>query len=53
MVREHYRRLGFTLIDEKPDGCTVWELDLDAFDMSPTFIRSRRADAPTPQLLSA
>jgi len=28
MVREHYPRLGFTLIDEAADGQTRWQLDL-------------------------
>ncbi|MBE7158890.1 MAG: HAD family hydrolase, partial [Rhodospirillales bacterium] len=31
MVREHYRQLGFTLLEEKGDGVTRWQLPLAGF----------------------
>ena len=30
MVRDHYAKLGFTLIGSDPDGTTRWELMSDA-----------------------
>ena len=30
MVREHYKRLGFQLVDESADGETRWQLGLDS-----------------------
>ena len=53
MVRDHYRRLGFSLIADDDAGNTTWALDLAEFGDRPTFIRSRRADAPAPELTSA
>jgi FkbH-like protein len=35
MVREMYRTLGFTLVDEQPDGSTRWELELRGFTPQP------------------
>jgi FkbH-like protein len=31
MVREHYAKLGFTLVEELPSGECIWQLDLSAF----------------------
>lgn len=52
MVREHYRKLGFSPLFESADGSTEWRLDLASFTPRPTFIRSRLADAP-PALIPA
>jgi FkbH-like protein len=35
MVREMYRTLGFTLVDEQGDGSTRWELELRGFTPQP------------------
>lgn len=32
MVAEHYRALGFDLIDQKPDGTTYWQLSVEAYN---------------------
>ena len=53
MVREHYERLGFTLIERSEDGSTRWSLDLVRFEPRETFIRSRRAETPASELMSA
>jgi FkbH-like protein len=39
MVRDHYRKLGFTPSNEQPDGVTTWRLDLTKFIEKDTFIR--------------
>ena len=31
MVRDHYAKLGFTLLSEEADGGTVWALDLSDY----------------------
>lgn len=31
MVRDHYAKLGFSLVEEKPSGECVWQLDLSLF----------------------
>ena len=46
MVRDHYQRLGFAPAGQSEDGGTLWSLDLGRFEPRPTFIRSRRVDAP-------
>ena len=38
MVKEHYVKLGFTLIDARDDGASRYRLDLPAFVPSRTFI---------------
>ena len=38
MVREHFGRLGFTLLSEQPDGASRWSLTLDDFAPPQTFI---------------
>ncbi len=38
MVREHFGRLGFTLLSEQPDGASRWSLMLDGFAPPKTFI---------------
>jgi len=53
MVREHYKRLGFTLAEESADGRSRWTLDLAAAEIRPTFIQSRRADASAAELMPA
>lgn len=53
MVREHYRRLGFALIDTAPDGRTAWDLDLAQFSPRETFIRSERAKTPQTEPIPA
>ncbi len=42
MVRDHYQKLGFALIEER-DGATFWNLDLSDYTPSPTFIRTVEA----------
>lgn len=43
MVRDHYKRLGFTLLGEAPDGSTSWKLTISDADPRPTFITSHPA----------
>lgn len=38
MVRDHYEKLGFTVISRGEDGGSTAELDLSAFEPAPTFI---------------
>ena len=53
MVRDHYERLGFSLIAEADDGETSWTLDLANFASRPTFIGSRPARTLSPEPLTA
>jgi FkbH-like protein len=39
MVRQHYARLGFDLVQELDDGSTRWELPLERFTERATYIR--------------
>jgi FkbH-like protein len=39
MVKEHYQRLGFTVIEERADGVARSRLDLDAFQPIDIFIK--------------
>lgn len=32
MVTQHFKTLGFELIEGKPDGSSLWELDIKSFD---------------------
>ena len=41
MVREHYGRLGFTLLTTAEDGTSTWELELAGWTQRPTHIESR------------
>jgi FkbH-like protein len=43
MVREHYARLGFDLLDRQPEGTTFWSLPLADFQPLPSFIRTVEA----------
>ena len=43
MVREHYARLGFSLVQQEADGATTWRLDLADFAPRATHIASRTA----------
>ena len=52
MVRDHYQRLGFTLVGDTEDGSTTWTLDLARFEPRPTFINSRRVQTGAAELLS-
>ena len=38
MVREHYARMGFTLVETASDGATLWELDVEAYQPRATQI---------------
>ncbi len=55
MVREHYLRLGFALMQQDAEGATTWQLDLAGFVPRPTYIASRNAaeTAPARQLQPA
>jgi FkbH-like protein len=39
IVRDHYRNLGFQLLETRDDGGTVWALPLDEFKPLPTFAK--------------
>ena len=43
MVREHFPRLGFTALSERPDGTTYWALPLQDFAPPPVFIDIKEA----------
>ena len=47
MVREHYRRAGFTLEEESADGTTRWALALDRYQPTALPIEIRKADVWT------
>jgi len=38
MVRDHYAKLGFTVVRQESDGGSIAELDLQNFEPAPTFI---------------
>jgi FkbH-like protein len=38
MVRDHYAKLGFTVVSQDADGGSIAELDLQNFEPAPTFI---------------
>jgi FkbH-like protein len=38
MVREHYSKLGFEPAEEHPDGPSLWNLDLESFEVTTTCI---------------
>jgi FkbH-like protein len=38
MVRDHYKKLGFSVAAGAEDGASRWVLDLEAFEPVPTFI---------------
>jgi len=39
MVKEHYQRLGFTVMEEQADGGSRCRLDLEGFQPAETFIK--------------
>ena len=43
MVRDHYARLGFSVLTEDVDGATTWFMDLTNFVPRQTFIFSKHA----------
>ena len=47
MVREHYKKLGFTLIEDTGDGVTRWMLSLEGFEPRPTHMRILKGEAWT------
>ena len=50
MVREHYGKLGFSLLDTAEDGTTTWELALTDWAPRPTHIESRHVGATAEQV---
>jgi FkbH-like protein len=40
MVKEHYARLGFDLIESNEDGSSNWSLELANYEPKPTFIET-------------
>jgi predicted enzyme involved in methoxymalonyl-ACP biosynthesis len=47
MVREHFKQLGFTLLESDADGVTRWELPLADFALRPTHMRVLKGEAWT------
>ena len=45
MVREHYRTLGFELLDEAPDGAARWSLNLSDFSPAELHMTVIQADS--------
>lgn len=43
MVRDHYAKLGFSMVAESIDGTSTWFLDLTNFEPRQTFITSEHA----------
>ena len=43
MVRDHYAKLGFSMVTEDVDGTTTWFMDLTNFVPRQTFITSKHA----------
>lgn len=50
MVREHYGKLGFTLVETAADGTTTWELALEDWTQRPTHIESRQVGSIAEQV---
>jgi predicted enzyme involved in methoxymalonyl-ACP biosynthesis len=50
LVEQHYAKLGFTLVEEAPDGVTVWELDVATANVEPPAmaVRSGGFQQPVP-----
>jgi FkbH-like protein len=46
MVRDHYAKLGFTVISRTGDGGNIAELDLESFTPAPTFIHVTEGSTP-------
>jgi FkbH-like protein len=42
LVEEHYAKLGFSLIEKRDDGSTIWELRVDAAPINELPIQVRR-----------
>ena len=47
MVREHYRQLGFALVEAGDEGTTRWELPLAGFAPHPTHMKVLKGEAWT------
>jgi FkbH-like protein len=43
MVKDHYRKLGFTLVSEKEDGSSLWALDLATYEERASAVRVLQA----------
>ncbi len=43
MVRDHYAKLGFSMLTEDVDGTTTWFMDLTNFEPRQTYITSKQA----------
>lgn len=41
LVEQHYSKLGFTEIERRPDGTTMWELDVASASVEPCPMRVR------------
>ena len=40
LVRDHYRKLGFNQIEQRPDGTTIWTMQATAeIDAAPMTVR--------------
>ena len=46
MVRDHYAKLGFTVVSRNEDGGSIAVLDLENFVPAPTFIHVTEGNAP-------
>ncbi len=53
MVREHYSRLGFSLLEEHEDGSTEWALTLEDFTEQHAPMRILNGDACKPSMSMA
>ena len=47
LVEEHYNKLGFTEVERRPDGTTVWELDVSSARVEPCPMRVRSEGFPS------
>ena len=50
LVEEHYQKLGFTLLEARPDGSSVWELDVTKAIVEPAPMKVTSAGFTTPAL---
>jgi FkbH-like protein len=53
LVQEHYQKLGFTLLESRPDGSTVWELEVAKAVVQPAPMKVNSSGFQVPALETA
>ena len=47
IVADHYPKLGFSQIDQQPDGITIWSMDVNTAEVKPAPMRVKRLNLTT------